>query len=520
MRWVPAVRRVPRGVAARVGAPAGFDLLRLPGLRRFLRWRYARSVFQLPLLLLAIMAIVDGLTGQQAAPRNVATASVWLHYRGLVAIALAVFGNAFCAACPLMLTRGLTRRVERWLPGKLAWPRRLHNKGLVIVLTALFLWSYEVFGLWASPWLTAWLAIGYFLAAFVVDALFPAGTFCRYVCPLGNFNFALSSVSPTQIAAVDGAVCDACETKPCLYGRTTSAGGPAREASTARTATPTAPFVPLAEVTHPNGSGFFPGCETRLYVPAVVSNMDCTLCMNCVRACPYDNVALRVREPGRELARDAWSRRGGVVVLLLGVLLTFWGVMNAVAMIGPFHSVARWFAQLVGTRSEALLIALLYLVATAAGLAITVGAATWADVLGGAPARPWRAFRRWGYVVVALGFGFWAAHYLFHFLTGVAAAVPVYEHFFSYRGVPLQPDWPLARMMPAGWLFPLQALVTAIYALLALVTAVRIGLRDFGRRGVVAMWPLLGLVLAFTAMQILVWAQPMQMRGTLLGPGG
>ncbi|MCL4210015.1 MAG: hypothetical protein KJZ68_05085, partial [Phycisphaerales bacterium] len=68
--------------------------LRLPGLRRLARFKYARLLFQLPLLLLAVMVIVDGLTGRQIAPRNVATTTVWLHYRGLVVVALALFGNA------------------------------------------------------------------------------------------------------------------------------------------------------------------------------------------------------------------------------------------------------------------------------------------------------------------------------------------------------------------------------------------------------------------------------------------
>jgi hypothetical protein len=63
-------------------------------------------VFQLPLLLLAVVVIIDGFTGEQLAPRNLATTTVWLHYRGLVVLALAFLGNAFCAACPLMLTRG------------------------------------------------------------------------------------------------------------------------------------------------------------------------------------------------------------------------------------------------------------------------------------------------------------------------------------------------------------------------------------------------------------------------------
>ena len=46
----------------------------------------------------------------------------------------------------------------------------------------------------------------------------------------------------------------------------------------------------------------------------------------------------------------------------------------------------------------------------------------------------------------------------------------------------------------------------------------RIALRDFGRRGVAAMWPMLLLVVGLAAFQLLVLAQPMEMRGTVLGP--
>jgi len=48
---------------------------------------------------------------------------------------------------------------------------------------------------------------------------------------------------------------------------------------------------------------------------------------------------------------------------------------------------------------------------------------------------------------------------------------------------------------------------------------IRIALRDFGRRGAAAMWPMLLLTIALAAGQLLVLAQPMQMRGTVLGPG-
>ena len=246
--------------------------------------------------------------------------------------------------------------------------------------------------------------------------------------------------------------------------------------------------------------------------------MDCTLCLNCVRACPYDNVALTVRSPGRELAHSPWLKRGRLSVMVMAVLLTFWGVMNALAMITPFYGFAENLATWLGTRSEALLLTLLYAGISVVGMAASLVVMLAADAAGGATPRPRRALERWGYVVVALGFGFWGAHYTFHFLTGALSIVPVFQHFFEYRGFAVDPNWRLAQVIPSRWLFGIQAAISAAAAAIALATAWRIANRDFGRRGVLAMWPLVLFVLAFTAMQLVILAQPMEMRGTVLGP--
>lgn len=512
--------------------PKGFDLFRLPGLRGFIRWKYARFVLQLPLLILALFVIVDGLTGYQLAPRNVATTAVWLHYRGLVAIALAIFGNAFCATCPLMLTRGATKRLERLLPNKLTFPTFLRNKYFVTVLMLFYFFSYEYFDLWKSPWLTAWLAIGYFGAALVIDTLFPAGTFCRYVCPLGNFNFVMASASPTQITAVDHDVCRACEHKPCLQGRYSSEQRvPSTENTllgTRYSALGTLPlqtngnkqvaFVPLESITHPNGKGHFPGCETELFVPTIQSNMDCTLCFNCVRACPYDNVALTVRRPGWEWTKQPWLKRGRFALMLLSVMLTFYGLLNALAMVPPYFRFAQFIADTLRTNSELLVLSLFFLAVASFGFLITLAVSTLADVLGGKKLQPLQAFQRWGYVVVILGVGFWVSHYIFHLLTGALTIIPVFQHFFSFRGFEVDPNWRLAQVIPSSWFFPISATITTLYSFLAIYTTIRIAVRDFGRRGVLAMWPVLLFVVAFSVIAVLIFNQPMEMRGTIFNP--
>ena len=62
------------------------DLARSRGLGRFLRWRHARTAVQLPLLLISILIIFDGLAGPSLAPKNLAGVLPWVHWRGLVVL--------------------------------------------------------------------------------------------------------------------------------------------------------------------------------------------------------------------------------------------------------------------------------------------------------------------------------------------------------------------------------------------------------------------------------------------------
>jgi purine-cytosine permease-like protein len=49
------------------------NILRLPVVGSFLRWRYARPALQLLLLLISLAVVLHGLFGPQLAPRNLAT---------------------------------------------------------------------------------------------------------------------------------------------------------------------------------------------------------------------------------------------------------------------------------------------------------------------------------------------------------------------------------------------------------------------------------------------------------------
>ena len=211
----PTISRIPLPIVSNT-APPSFDAMRLPLLGSFLHWRHARLALQVPLLSLAGLLIWDGLRGPQVGAMNLAGVLPWIHWRGLLILALLATGNVFCMACPFTLPRTLARR---WLPAGRAWPRRLRSKWLAVLLLALFLWAYEAFSLWDSPWWTAWIALGYFASAFVIDGFFRGAAFCKYLCPIGQFNFVQSLMSPLEVKVRDPQVCASCRTKDCLRGR-------------------------------------------------------------------------------------------------------------------------------------------------------------------------------------------------------------------------------------------------------------------------------------------------------------
>ncbi|HSN76032.1 MAG TPA: hypothetical protein VL334_13230 [Anaerolineae bacterium] len=471
-----------------------FDLLRVPGLGRLLRWRWGRLVMQLAMLALALLVIYDGLTGPQLAPQNIATVSVWVHYRGLVMLALLLAGNLFCMGCPFTLPRTLARKLSG--RGR-RWPQRLRNKWLAIGVFVAYLWLYEALDLWASPALTAWLVIGYFVIAFVLEALFAESPFCKYVCPLGTFNFVASTISPLQITARRVDVCRTCVGKECV-----------------------------------NGSAQTLGCGTELFVPQIKSNLDCVFCLDCARACPHDNVALAARKPVIELVTNAWPKRWDVAFLAL--VFAFAGLANAFGMTPPVYALAATLSRALGTRSEALILALIFgLLMVLLPAALGLGAAWLSRLLGAAQGgRANRGslrvvFARYAPTVTPLAFAIWFAHYWFHFASGALAIVPVAQNFLLDHGVTLpgvgfgtfllnQPDWTLGSIMSDDAVFLLVLAALAIGFLGSLYglsrTAAAKGTPNAARR---AMLPWLALWTMLALAALLIFSLPMEMRGMI-----
>jgi hypothetical protein len=471
-----------------------FDLLRTPFLGRLLRWRHARTFFQIPLLLLSVLMILHGLVGPSLAPKNLATTLTWVHFRGALVLVLLVSGNFFCFACPFVLVRDVARKFFR--PAR-NFPRYLRNKWLSVSILVIALFVYELFDLWSSAWLTALLIGSYFLAALIVDSIFKHASFCKFVCPIGQFNFLASTISPLEVKVRDQAVCTGCTTKDCIRGRRDPVSAP----------------VVIQR-----------GCELALFQPRKVGNLDCTFCLDCVQACPHDNVGILARVPASELTTD--EMRSGVGYLsrrpdlaALAVLFVFGGLLNAFAMVSPVYAVESWLAKFLNTTIEAPVLGVIYTVALVIEPVVLLGTAVWLTRRLTNTSKPsLELLRRYSYSLVPLGFGIWVAHYSFHFLTGLYTFIPVVQSAAAEVGLSFlgKPWWGVTGL-PVSTVQAFEYGFIVLGLIGSLLVSYRLAEQDSPITPMRAFLPWAALATLLFAAAIWLLSQPMEMRGTMLG---
>jgi hypothetical protein len=493
---------------------APFDLLKLPGVSRFLLWRHSRTILQLPLLLVSIVMILQGFLGPTLAPKNLATVLTWVHFRGALVLVILCAGNFFCLACPFMAVRNAARC---FLRPRRNWPQWLRNKWMAVALFVLILFTYELFDLWSSPWWTAWLIVAYFLAILVVDGVFKHASFCKFVCPIGQFNFIASTLSPLEVQVRDSSVCVSCKTKDCIRGT--------REPSQVATGLPVGPGLkPGAQKGMPSELRVIQrGCELALFQPRKVGNMDCTFCLDCVHACPHDNIGVLSRVPAAELLVDPlrsgigyFSRRKDLAALAL--VFSFGALLNAFGMVSPVYALEDWLGKLLHVNQEAPVLGLIFAFFLVVEPVILLGFAAWLTrALSGSNRAILPLAVRYSYALVPLGFGMWLAHYGFHFFTGLLTFIPVTQSALADLGVRIlgAPRWTLTGL-PVRFVQPMEFGFLVLGLAGSLLVAYRLSEEDFADRPMRAFAPWAAVCLLIWISSVWLMLQPMEMRATLM----
>jgi hypothetical protein len=420
-----------------------------------------RMMAQAFFLILGFFLIIHGFIGSQFAPKNLTSLLTWVHYRGLLVFVIILAGNYFCSVCPMILLRNIGRI---FIKPKFDWPRPLRKKWLAAFLFATILFVYEFFDLWGAPASTSILFLAIFTLSLSVDLIFKKAAFCKYLCPIGQFNFLSSTISPKEVAVVDQKICDSCTTYECLNGN------PSKKWSQGKL-----------------------GCELDLFLPQKVGNIDCTFCFECVHACPSFNVKLVSRIPGEELVNE--KHRAGVGKIgervdlsYLILVFVFGALLNALGMVGPvyeFHRMVMSSLQLETDLFSLILLFIFFLVFLPWLCLVTVP-------------------RRLIPLLLPLGIGIWTAHYCFHFMIGIFTFIPIIQDLLHIPG-----QFPVRWMgLPLSMVYPVEIGILLLGATLSLGLHKKLQERSLSKS--LLTWQVLILISAIWLLSL-----PMEMRGTV-----
>lgn len=284
------------------------NLYRIPWLRPFFENRWPQFIVRAIALAGFLFTIAVGIFGARVGSHNFAIIFVWIAWWTALKLGfIPLGGRSWCSVCPIPLPgewlqrggifknkgpRGLNRR----------WPRILRGSWLqsgAFLLIGIF----SAITL-TNPRVTAWVLAGLFALAIGLSLVFEQRAFCTYICPIGGFTGIYAKTAPVEVRAIDKSICAAHQPKTC-----------------------------------------YQVCPWGVYPVALTDSAACGLCMECLRACPSDNLALSIRPFGDDLVRARPPRKldeAFFASVMLGSALTFaavftgpWGALkNASYAIG------------------------------------------------------------------------------------------------------------------------------------------------------------------------------------------
>ncbi len=271
-----------------------FNLARQAWLRPLLISRWPQFLARALALAGFAFAILAGLFGSPVGSHNFAIVFVWIAWWSVFKLAfIPLGGRSWCSVCPIpmpgdWLQQGGILQKGRRLGLNLRWPKRL--KGYWLQTGAFLLIGLFSALTLTDPRLTAWVFIGLFGLAIGLSLVFERRAFCSYLCPIGGFSGIYAQAAPLEVRVIDRSVCAQHSQKTC-----------------------------------------YQACPWGLYPVALRDSAACGLCMECLRACPEDNLALNLRPFGADIARPRTTQRldeAFLALTMLGSALSFAAVFS------------------------------------------------------------------------------------------------------------------------------------------------------------------------------------------------
>ncbi len=478
-----AASRIAANAASR---PDRLDLLSFSWIRAAFVSRLFRFTLQAIVVALFLLIIAAGFWGNQNPALNIAPILTWTVWWGLLIILIMFAGKAWCYVCPWDAMAGWIERLAFWrkhddgMTLGLRWPRIVRNISIATIMFVGLTWVELGFGVTMKPRMTAILAVGMLLMAIVAALLFDRKSFCRYGCLVGRVSGLYAMFGGTEVRPRSTAVCDACGTKECVKG---------------------------SEKAY--------GCPTFLYPGKLEINTYCIQCMECIQACPSDNLALNLRPWGSDLAIEGKPRTDEAYLALLMLSITgFHGLTMTpiwaqyVGAIREFADAGRVLAFSLGM--AALMLGPIAIYAVLVGVSKTVGRhrelrpLTYHDY-----------FVQYAYALLPIALFYHIAHNMEHLLMeGPKVCAMISDPFGWGWNVFGTAAWTIPPLISLDKLWLIQAVLVLIGHVYSLWVAQKTSLRLFGsaKAAFRSQLPMLTGMILFSVFSLWLLKQPMEMR--------
>lgn len=354
---------------------ANVDLMDHFNLRALAKSKWYPAVFQIPAFIVFGLIIFYLFRGSQDYSSNPGAILIWTFWWAILPFSFILIGRLWCAICPFAIISdfiqkyfGLKRKVPRWLYKYSYW--------IVDIIFIFITWFDRVYGMTDHPILTGFIFLGIIIGVIICAVLYERRTFCRYVCFLGNVAGNYSMVAPLELKSKDPNVCKNCTEKACIMG------------------------TPKQE-----------GCPSSLYMPTKDGNRFCTLCANCVKVCPHDNISLVLRPFGADFWRRAFVKfeESFFAKILVGIV-----IIQNIGMLTLWTTISDFIQNITGISNQAVIFTITYFSAISVPLLLMFISSYFSAKAG--KEKLTANFARFGYAFIAVDLAGHLAHNLNHLL--------------------------------------------------------------------------------------------------------
>lgn len=253
-----------------------------------------------------------------------------------------------------------------------------------------------------------------------------------------------------------------------------------------------------------NGTATQAGCPLFNFPRTMDSSANCTLCANCIKACPNDAIQVRTRKPLSELwfLDKPKVEESFLAMAIMGIVL-----IQNLTMLSIWKDLLAWIEATTGVTSYPLIFTVAFVIAVSVPVGLLALASRVAS--GRNLENTLTNFARFGYALIPLDIAAHLAHNLFHLLAEGGLMVSTVASLFGLEAGNVSP-----QLVSSSTILVLQMVILALGVAGSAYTVRRITNRRYGsvsRRRSTSI-PIMVLLGILTTINVYLFLLPMAHR--------